>query len=174
MNDTFFENPQIDIDTIPNSADIAFVELERSYFKVSLIGSALFSAIFFIPATVLTVQNVFPGYNYIFFLIATVIAIFIIFMTIKGFKHKGYALRWHDVIYKSGYIWRSQTVVPFNRIQHCEVDQGPIERIYGLASLKIFTAGGSSSDIEIPGLQPSSANSIKDYIMGKIPADEEE
>jgi|GEM_PF-6009490 len=51
---------------------------------------------------------------------------------------------------------------------------GPIERMFGLSKLKIFTAGGASSDLKIPGLLPETANKLKDYIQLKVGRDEEE
>ena len=77
-------------------------------------------------------------------------------------------------MYKQGYLWRSNTVIPFNRIQHAEVTQGPIERMFELSVLRVFTAGGSASDIAIPGIRPDEAHRIKEFILSKTAADEEE
>lgn len=94
--------------------------------------------------------------------------------TIKGFQYKSYALRKKDIIYKSGWLWRSVTTVPFNRVQHVSIDQGPVERNFDLSKLKIYTAGGSASDMTIPGLSPSTADYLKEFIVKKTQADEEE
>jgi len=37
-----------------------------------------------------------------------------------------------------------------------------------LAKIEIFTAGGDSSDIEIPGIEKQQAENIKQLLMGKI------
>ncbi len=171
-----FTNTQIESYSLPSVRDVDFQGLERDYFKVSLIGSLIFAlivlgittAIRFGPAAALAEYA-----NYIYIIPILLIALNV-FLVIKGFKYKAYALRQHDIQYKRGYIWRSQTVIPFNRVQHCEVDQGPIDRLFNISRLKIFTAGGSSSDLSIPGLKPETANSLKDLIMRKIPSDEEE
>ena len=73
-----------------------------------------------------------------------------------------------------GLIWYSSTVIPFNRVQHCEISQGPIERLFKLSELKIFTAGGASSDMSVPGLNPETAHRLKEYIVIKTGMDEEE
>jgi len=86
----------------------------------------------------------------------------------------GYALREKDIVFKEGYLWRSVTVVPFNRIQHAEVEQGPFDRLFDLSKIKIYTAGGSSSDLQIPGLRPTESESIKFFILNKTGSDEEE
>lgn len=83
---------------------------------------------------------------------------------LKGFLIRGYALREHDISYKHGFFRFSLTTVPFNRIQHSEISHGPIARLFRLATLKIYTAGGSSSDLKIAGLDPENAKKLRDYI----------
>jgi membrane protein YdbS with pleckstrin-like domain len=78
------------------------------------------------------------------------------------------------LIYRTGLWWKSETTVPFVRVQHSEVIQGPVERIFGLAKLKLYTAGGQTSDLSVPGLRPKKAEELKDFITKKIAIDEEE
>jgi membrane protein YdbS with pleckstrin-like domain len=85
-----------------------------------------------------------------------------------SFQKKGYAFREHDAIYKSGLISETTTIIPFNRVQHVALHQGFISRKLGLASIELFTAGGSSSDLEIPGLLLADAQLIKNLVSQKI------
>ena len=73
----------------------------------------------------------------------------------------------HDAIYKSGLISETTTIIPFNRVQHVALHQGFISRKLGLASIELFTAGGSSSDLEIPGLLLADAQIIKIWFPKK-------
>jgi uncharacterized protein len=66
-----------------------------------------------------------------------------------------------------GVWWRSETFVPRARVQHTEVQQGPIARRYGMASLKVFTAGASHGEIEIDGLIHSDALWLRDELLGR-------
>jgi hypothetical protein len=83
----------------------------------------------------------------------------------RGFARMQYALRNRDITYRRGLFSRSITSVPFNRVQHCEVNQGVVERTLDLASLKVYTAGGSSSDLSIPGLRLTRASQLKDFVL---------
>lgn len=56
-------------------------------------------------------------------------------------KRTEYLLRELDVHKRTGYWWHSTTSTAHNRIQHIEVTQGPIERLYGLSKLVLYTAG---------------------------------
>lgn len=66
-----------------------------------------------------------------------------------------------------GVWWRSETFVPRARVQHTEVQQGPIARRYGMASLKVFTAGAGHGEIEIDGLIHVDAVWLRDELLGR-------
>jgi len=102
------------------------------------------------------------------------VTLFFIFLSYKSYFYEGYALRQRDVVYKSGMLFRSTIIVPFNRVQHCEINQGPIDRYFGLSELSLFTAGGSSSDLNIPGLSQDTAAKLKQFITNQVAQDEEE
>lgn len=70
-----------------------------------------------------------------------------------------------DLMFKSGLWWKKKTAVSFSRIQHIDLSHGPLERKFGLASLKFFTAGGISSDLKIPGLPKADAEQIREEIL---------
>ena len=87
---------------------------------------------------------------------------------ILGFPKKGYLLREQDVSYRSGLLFYKLTTIPFNRIQHVEVSQNIIEKGIGLSRVKVFTAGGSVSDLSIPGLLPDKAHQIESFLLAKV------
>jgi len=95
--------------------------------------------------------------------------------TAAAVKMKGYRLREHDVIYRSGVIWRKWIAVPINRIQHVESHQGPLDRLFGLAALHIFTAGATRVDLRIPGLSADEAERLLHFLLERTgPSDEQE
>jgi len=65
-------------------------------------------------------------------------------------------------------ITTTTTIIPFNKIQHLAVHQGWTSRYLGLASLEFFTAGGDSSDLEIPGIALQEAYQWRDLVLDKI------
>ena len=59
-------------------------------------------------------------------------------------------------------IWiKERRIVPMSRIQHVNVNQGPVQRRYGLATVEYFTAAGRS---EIPQLAIERAAEVRDQI----------
>ncbi len=82
-------------------------------------------------------------------------------------KSRGYSVREKDIHYRSGLIWQKTISLPYNRIQHVEVESGPLERIFKLTTLKFFTAGGGLSDMKIPALEFERSSKLRSYVMEK-------
>ncbi len=169
-------NEQVDLEKIAKIEEVDFIPLEKDYLKVLILFRIISLSILSLLIAVFIFLNPFdfPAIIIqIFILVYSIYVIWIFVSTLKGFRHKAYALRAKDIIYKKGWLWRSVTTAPFNRVQHVQIDQGPIERQFNLSRLKIFTAGGASSDLTIPGINPDNAKAIKEFIV-KRTADEEE
>lgn len=86
----------------------------------------------------------------------------------RSFKRKKYAVRERDILYSTGWIFQNLHMVPFNRLQHCVVNMGPIDRRFGLASVSLYTAASEGKDITIHGLKLAEAEHLKDLIMQQI------
>lgn len=172
-----FTNEQVLDFDIPVLATLEYSPLEKNLLKADIVWTIIFYTIGFAIVLVLKyAANVefFVDYAHYVGLVLGALLIMSLLFVRAEFKKKSYALRQKDIIYEKGLFWRSSTVIPFNRVQHCEVSQGPIDRFYNLSELKIFTAGGASSDLTIGGLLPETANRIKDFIVTKTVLDEEE
>lgn len=174
-SDTNFENLLVNIDELPEVLQEDFQAIEPPHLKVTRIGYAIFfSLLLVVPQIIIFFNEDVTNKPWIHLFIAgPVLALWIInfVLTRKAFDKKKYALRDKDILYTKGLIWSKRIAIPFNRIQHAEVKQGPIERIYKLHNLKIFTAGGSSSDLSIPGLTEEKALKLKNFILNKVEAD---
>jgi membrane protein YdbS with pleckstrin-like domain len=89
-------------------------------------------------------------------------------LIIKKALVKGLAMREFDIAYCSGLFWHKTVIVAYNRVQHVEVSSGPLQRKFDLASVKLFTAGGTSVDLKIDGLSSGRAEQIRAFIADKI------
>ena len=103
--------------------------------------------------------------------VACAIALFIGYNSViasLGFPKKGYLIRENDISYQRGLIRFKQVSVPFNRIQHVEVSQGVIAKKFKISTLKLYTAGGATSDLSIHGLPTEIAHNLKAFLSEKI------
>lgn len=165
-----FTNETIDTKQLPRYESVELTSLHKNYWKVLLINNAIIFSIIAIVIIFLW-MNVEDSEEYSPFL---VFGIFLLIVNVSfllyriSFKKKAYAFRNHDVIYRSGLIATNTMVIPYNRVQHVALHEGFLSRYFGLAKVEIFTAGGSASDIEIPGIAKEEAENIKQLLMGKI------
>mgnify|MGYP006339785657 FL=1 len=166
-----FTNETIDTRQLPKFEEVAFTALHPKYLLVVLIGLLRTIAMLVLIPTVVSMfkPEFFSGR--IWLILGIIIPIFSILLVVFssiGFKKKGFAFREHDVLYRYGIIATNTIVIPYNRVQHVALHEGLVSRYFGLAKIEIFTAGGSSSDIEIPGIEKEQAENIKQLLMGKI------
>ncbi|MFB6266396.1 MAG: PH domain-containing protein [Halodesulfurarchaeum sp.] len=67
-----------------------------------------------------------------------------------------------------GVLTRVRTVVPYVRIQHVDTQRSPLERIVGLSSVVVYTAGSRGADVTIPGLLPERATELQQRLRGLV------
>ena len=70
-----------------------------------------------------------------------------------------------------GWLFHVDTVVPLVRVQHIDVTRGPVEKIFGVATLVVHTAGTHNSVVTLPGLSPDRAAEIRDIIREHVRTD---
>jgi len=67
-----------------------------------------------------------------------------------------------DALYlERGVFTQVRTVVPFVRVQHVDTQRSPVERLLGLSSVVVYTAGSRSADVTVPGLTPDRADELQ-------------
>jgi len=165
-----FENPSIELHNLPQVEALEFLPLEKAYLKVNYISTLIFFLVLLIGFIIALTTKAFEDVPMVLFGLLglwVVMLLFSLWLNWKNFQIRGYALRHHDISYRTGVFFFSTTTIPFNRVQHCEVKQGPIERWFDLNTLQVFTAGGQSSDLVVPGLSPDRAKQLKSLIINK-------
>ena len=70
-----------------------------------------------------------------------------------------------------GWLFHVDTVVPLVRVQHIDVTRGPLEKMFGVATLVVHTAGTHNSIVTLPGLAPERAAHIRDIIREHVRTD---
>ena len=102
---------------------------------------------------------------------ALLLAFWAILVPARRYRSWGYDMAEDELHIQHGLWTRARTVVPFGRVQHIDVTQGPLERRFGLGTLTLHTAGTRSSAVDLPGLAHEEAGRIRDHIRAKIRQD---
>ena len=101
--------------------------------------------------------------------IAVLIALFIIIrIPLARYNARGYQISHDRLRVVRGIMWHSDTIVPFGRVQHIDVDQGPIERALSIATMTLHTAGSHNASVRLPGLGHELAIQMREEIRAHI------
>ena len=95
-------------------------------------------------------------------------AIFVWRVPQRRWTHKGYAHDDNRLRVVKGFLFRSDTVVPYGRVQHIDVTQSPLERVYDLSQLVVHTAGSHNASVVLEGLKRETAESLREEIRAHI------
>lgn len=167
-----FSNSELSLEDLPDFQKVRFNNVSRKLLFQTLLKIIVTIMVFSAGAGFFFYQEGFDrvvvgiyGLLVVFFLIRAIDAV------LKQ-KYYGFALREKDIIYRSGYLFQKTIVIPFNRMQHSSIQQSFLDKIFGISSLKIYTAGGSGSDMNIPGLLPDEAKKLNDGLALKVSENE--
>ncbi|MGL4582442.1 MAG: PH domain-containing protein [Flavobacterium sp.] len=176
-----FTNDQIIVSNLPTVSNVNYQHLHEKYNYVVgirlVIISVILIALFLSPYVLQVITNELPIDSTLLLLVGivgVVLAGLISVITWIGIRQKGYALREQDIIYKTGLISRSQTVIPFNRVQHVGVYESFLLRLFNLCTVEFFTAGGALGDLKISGISKEEGERLKEYVIQKITTCKEE
>ena len=81
----------------------------------------------------------------------------------RRYRAWGYAEREDDLLVRRGVMIRRLTVVPYGRMQFVDVTAGPVDRLFGLATVQLHTAA-ARTDARIPGLEAAEAGRLRDQL----------
>jgi uncharacterized protein len=82
-----------------------------------------------------------------------------------AYRYASYRLGARALEIRRGVLWRSVIDVPRSRIQHSDVSQGPLERLHGLGTLSVYTAGTQHALVRLQGLDHGRALAIREHLM---------
>lgn len=83
------------------------------------------------------------------------------------YRHARFALDDQGLLLQRGVFWRSETRVPRSRVQHTDINRGPLDRWLGLAELKVHTAGTRLAAVSVSGLSEAQARELRNGLIGE-------
>lgn len=168
-----FKNEIIDLESLPRFEEVSFQPISGKYLLKSNLQTLIIFLLLLSGLAALYYYEM--GLPYLPAALAGIVILigFKFWNNLMMQKQYGYALRERDILYRRGFLINSITIVPLNRIQHVAVSRDALDKILKISSLQIFTAGGSGSDINIPGLNPQIAASLKEALANRLTPNED-
>lgn len=143
--------------------NIQWRRVSNKYATLGAINYAIATVIFIVIAVVLRLLTG-EGWWWLFGAIPAVLFATQIFFVVVRTRAIGYSLRQDDIVYRQGLMWSRMVAVPYGRLQLVDITRGPVERMLGLASLKMVTAAASTG-LAVPGLPAAEAEQLRDHLI---------
>lgn len=167
--DTLFSNRQLGHNELPQLESLVLQPVDKRYRICNLIITAvlwvLISIGYFLSIEFANVtDDVMVG---LWVVMGVITGAFIVLGLYHWFADPivAYAVREQDIVLRKGLVFQKQVCQPMLRVQHIELKRGPVERLAGLASLQVYSAGGSAHTFEIPGLPAAHADQLRQFIL---------
>lgn len=164
-------------DNIALNQDMAcesLTQLDSAYIMVMRLSAFIWSVLLAIPIFIGDIILAEEGLIEPFIIAAPIAMLFLILIYVlprRRFMRWGYLMGIGEIQIVRGYLFYTDTIVPFSRVQHIDVGQGPVERLFGISSLILHTAGTHNSTVVLPGLRRAIAEQMRDDIRATIKAD---
>lgn len=168
-----FVNAEIAPEELPAADAVDWRPLDRRYAMRLQAGALLNTAVIAAGLVVLhfVLLRVNPDFPlWLAWVVLTIVTAAGLGWPLVSVPRKAYAVRERDVLYRTGVFWRSLAAVPFNRIQHVETESTPLDRRFRLATLKLYTAGGTAGDLKIHGLPAEVAERLRVFVLERAGA----
>jgi hypothetical protein len=88
-----------------------------------------------------------------------------IWLGYRRWKYSQWKLDETGMHVKRGRLWRKEILVPRSRVQHLDIERGPIERHFGLATLIVHTAGTRTHALRQAGFLDADAVALRDALV---------
>lgn len=144
---------------------VDFVPVNPSLATVRLITASITLAPFLLGAVALVVLF---GHWPLWMVLGLVVAltVWLWWLIPRQVRAMGYAEQDEDLLIRKGILFRSLVVVPYGRMQQIDVEAGPLDRRFGIASVKLSTAS-ASTDAKIAGLPADEAARLREALTSR-------
>ncbi len=138
--------------------------LSPNYRSLRRLTTLIFVPIFFVvPAILIWVLADVWWLTVILVVLGGLIAGLRLGLIERTWRSWGYVEREDDLYLTHGVLFRTLVAVPYGRMQLVEVESGPLERAFGLATVTLKTAS-PETNATIPGLAPAEAARLRDRL----------
>lgn len=76
-----------------------------------------------------------------------------------------YSIDTELLLARYGILFIEEKAIPISRLQHVDLYRGFLERMFGLTTLIVFTAGTEGAHFRLPGLSLARARELRDLIL---------
>ncbi|WP_121116100.1 PH domain-containing protein [Croceibacterium ferulae] len=155
------------MDDAPPLADEPLTPLDPAYVRLVRLLTGIALAVPVIAALALEVAQLLPP-GAVAVPVVLAAGWLLLRLPLRRWRARGYSWGTDALRVVRGLWWRRDITVPFGRVQHLDVTQGPLERLFGLGTLVLHTAGNHNSSVALTGLAHGQALAMRDAIRAHV------
>ena len=143
---------------------------------VHMLFAALVGAVLCLPPWLLGVLRLDFGLGLKFVLLAVAMLAFSSYaawIAYRRWASTAWRLDARGLHVRRGRLFQRETLVPRSRVQHLDLERGPIERHYGLATIVVHTAGTRLQALRQSGLAEADAVALRDALVPDADVDDD-
>lgn len=144
---------------------VDFAPVSGELVKVRLLLTAIWVGLPLVAAVVVAVllQGETGWWIWLPALALLLLGAWLVWLVPRQVRAIGWCLTQEELLIRKGIMFRSLVVVPYGRLQYCDVNAGPLDRAFGIAKVELHTAS-ADSDAVLPGLPTSEAARLRDRL----------
>lgn len=121
----------------------------------------------FVATPLLVARDIMPLWSSALMLIGFVLATTVlgIWLGYRRWRFAQWKLDETGLHAKRGHFWRKEILIPRSRVQHLDIERGPIERHFKLATLIVHTAGTRQHALRQSGFNDADAVALRDALV---------
>ena len=98
--------------------------------------------------------------------VCVALLVWLLWLIPRQVRAMGYCEAADDLLFRKGILWRSLVAVPYGRMQYIDVQAGPLDRAFGIATVTLSTAS-AQTDAKIPGLPADEAARLREVLTSR-------
>ena len=142
---------------------VVFKPISMQMIKVRMLGAfASFTVTALIIAAMSVAAMFTDGPRWLWFLeiVPVGILLWMLWLIPRQVRAWGYGETDKDLFLRRGIMFKKMWAIPYGRMQFVDVEQGPIDRLFGVAQVSMKTASQESA-ASIPGLDRAEADRLR-------------
>ncbi len=92
------------------------------------------------------------------------IAVGLLFLNWLAWRRFRYGVGGEEIVIESGILHRTRRVIPFDRVQDVDVERRPLQRLFGLAKVRIETGGGGKDEGVLDSVALAEADRLREAV----------
>jgi putative membrane protein len=96
--------------------------------------------------------------------LAALIALLLLFLNWLAWRRFRYGVGADEIVIESGILHRTRRVIPFDRIQDVDLERRPLQRLFGLAKVRIETGAGGKDEGVLDSVLLAEADRLREAV----------